>query len=175
MALPALCACTGPAHVISAGVEDNFQQPPKAAAPSARLLDTRAVKLYPPGRLRRFDEEGEDLLFITSLLLPARKICSARFEIGVRRQSHGGLSYEFNDFLLIGFAPFGESGEHRSIFRAGIWMGDRPALIAKVARISLPAAELNRFVLMTSAPHYLDIMLHDDTTVDYVKLILRFE
>ena len=41
--------------------------------------------------------------------------------------------------------------------------------------IPLPAVELNRFVLLTPAPHYLDIMLHDDTTVDYVKLIVRFE
>ena len=115
------------------------------------------------------------MLFVTSLLLPPRKICSAQFEIRVRRKSHGGLSYEFNDFLQIGFAPFGESGEHRSLFRAPIWAGDPPDLIAKTARIPLPAAELNRFVLLTSAPHYLDIILHDDTSVDYVKLILRFE
>ena len=115
------------------------------------------------------------MLFVTSLLLPPRKICSAQFEIRVRRKSHGGLSYEFNDFLQIGFAPFGESGEYRSLFRAPIWAGDPPDLIVKTARIPLPAAELNRFVLLTSAPHYLDIILHDDTSVDYVKLILRFE
>ena len=42
--------------------------------------------MYPKGRFRRFDEDGGNLLFLTSLLLPARKICSARFEIRVRRQ-----------------------------------------------------------------------------------------
>ncbi len=172
--LPAVCACHGAPHFITAGVEDNFRAPPKPVAPSARLLATHIAKTYAGGR-RRFDEDGEDRLFLTSLLLPARKICSAQFEIRVRRRAQGGLSLEFNDFLLIGFAPFGESGPYRSLFRAGIWMGDPPGLIAKTAHITLPAAELNRFVLLTSAPHYLDILLHDDTTVDYVKLVLRFE
>ena len=168
-------ACNGPTHVISAGGKGDFSGPPKPATPSRRLLATYVAKTYPKGRFRRFDEDGEDLLFLTSLLLPARKICSAEFEIRVRRRSNGGLSYEFNDFLLIGFAPFGVSGDRRSLFRAGIWMGDPPGLLAKTARIPLPAVELNRFVLLTESPHFLDIMLHDDTTVDYVKLILRFE
>lgn len=174
MTIPAFCACHGPPHAITAGLEDNFHAPPKPVAPSPRLLATHTAKTYAGGR-RRFDEDGEDLLFLTSLLLPARKVCSAQFEIRVRRRAQGGLSWEFNDYLLIGFAPFGESGPYRSLFRAGIWMGDPPGLIAKTARITLPAAELNRFVLLTSAPHYLDIMLHDDTSVDYVKLILRFD
>jgi hypothetical protein len=168
-------ACSGPPHVIVAGGEDNFSGPPKPATPSARLLAAHTAKLYPVGRFRRFDEDGEDLLFLTSLLLPARKICSAEFEIRVRRRSNGGLSYEFNDYLLIGFAPFGSTGDRRSLFRAGIWMGDPPDLLAKTARIPLPAVEMNRFLLLTESPHFLDIMLHDDTTVDYVKLILRFE
>ena len=175
LTLPASCACHGPPHIILAGVEDNFHAPPKPVAPSARLLAHRVATTYPVGRFRHFDEDGEDLLFLTSLLLPARKICSAQFEIRVRRRAQGGLSYEFNDFLQVGFAPFGESGERKSLFRAAIWAGDPPALIAKTARIPLAAIELNRFVLLTPAPHYLDIMLHDDTTVDYVKLILRFE
>jgi hypothetical protein len=171
----AACACSGPAHVISAGGEGDFSGPPKPTTPSRRLLATHTAKFYPAGRFRRFDEDGEDLLFLTSLLLPARKICSAEFEIRIRRRSNGGLSYEFNDYLLIGFAPFGVSGDRKSLFRAGIWMGDPPGLLAKTARIPLPAVELNRFVLLTESPHFLDIMLHDDTTVDYVKLILRFE
>ncbi len=54
-------------------------------------------------------------------------------------------------------------------------MGDPPSLLAKTARIPLPAVELNRFVLLTESPHFLDILLHDDTSVDYVKLMLRFE
>jgi len=173
--LPAACACHGSPYVISAGVEDNFHRPPKPVAPSAQLLASGTAKAYPQGRFRRFDEDGEDLLFLTSLRLPERKICSARFEIRVRRIASGGLSWEFNDFLQIGFAPFGESGEHKSLFRAPIWLGDPPGLIAKTAQIPLPAIELNRFILLTPAPHYLDIMLHDDTTVHYVKLILRFE
>jgi hypothetical protein len=170
-----ICACHGSPYVISGGVEDNFQAPPKPATPSGQLLASRMAKVYPQGRVRRFDEDGEDLLFLTSLRLPERKICSAQFEIRVRRRANGGLSYEFNDFLQLGFAPFGESGEHKSLFRAAIWLGDPPGLIAKTAQIPLPASELNRFVLLTPAPHYLDIMLHDDTTVDYVKLTLRFE
>ncbi len=175
LSLPSAGACKGAPHVIVGGMEDNFHTPIKPVAPSGRLLATRMAKSYPAGRLRRFDEDGEDLLFMTSLLLPARKICNAEFEIRVRRKAQGGLSWEFNDFLLIGFAPFGSTGDHRSLFRAAIWAGDPPELAAKTARIPLPAAELNRFVLLTPGPHYFDIMLHDDTSVDYVKLILRFE
>ncbi len=32
-----------------------------------------------------------------------------------------GLSYDFNDFLVIGFAPFGQSGDRKQLFRAGVW------------------------------------------------------
>ena len=175
LSFPAICACKGAPHFIVGGVEDNFHAPVKPVTPSARLLATRVAHSYPAGHSRRFDEDGEDLLFLTSLLLPARKICSAEFEIRVRRKAQGGLSWEFNDFLLVGFAPFGSTGDHRSLFRAPIWLGDPPELAAKTARIPLPAVEFNRFVLLTPAPHYFDIMLHDDTSVDYVKLILRFE
>ena len=93
----------------------------------------------------------------------------------MRRLTGGGLSNDFNDFLQIGFAPFGQSGERKQLFRAAMWLGDPPTLTAKTVQIPLPAIELNRFILLTPAPHYLDILLHNDTTVDYVKLILRFE
>jgi hypothetical protein len=174
-ALPAACACHGAPYTISAGVEDNFRDPPKPVTPSAQLMATRYATMYPKGRFRRFDEDGGNLLFLTSLPLPARKICSARFEIRVRRLAGSGLSYDFNDSLTIGFAPFAQSGDRKQLFRAGIWEGDPPGLMAKTAQIPLPAIELNRFILLTPAPHYLDIMVHNDTTVDYVKLILRFE
>lgn len=174
-ALPAACACHGAPYIVSAGVEDNFHGPPKPVTPSAQLMATRAATTYPKGRFRGFDEDGGNLLFLTSLPLPARKICSARFEIRVRRLASEGLSYDFNDFLMIGFAPFGQSGDRKQLFRAGIWFGDPPGLIAKTVQIPLPAIELNRFILLTPAPHYLDIMVHNDTAVDYVKLILRFE
>ena len=160
---------------ISAGVEDNFQGPPKPVTPSAQLMATRMAKIYPKGRFRGFDEDGGNLLFLTSLPLPARKICSARFEIRVRRLTGGGLSYDFNDYLQIGFAPFGQSGDRKQLFRASIWTGDPPSLTVKTVQIPLPAVEMNRFILLTEAPYYLDILLHNDTTVDYVKLILRFE
>lgn len=175
LALPAACACHGAPYVISAGVEDNFRGPPKPVTPSAQLMATRFATTYPKGRFRRFDEDGGNLLFLTSLSLPTRKICSARFEIRVRRLASAGLSYDFNDSLTIGFAPFGQSGDRKQLFRAGMWMGDAPGPMAKTVQIPLPAIELNRFILLTPSPHYLDIMVHNDTTVDYVKLILRFE
>lgn len=175
VALPAACVCRGAPQVIISGGDDNFRSPPKPVTPGARLLASHMAKIYPPGRFRRFDQDGEDLLFLTSIPLPTRKICSAQFELRVRRRARGGLSYEFNDFLLIGFAPFGASGFRKSLFRSAMWAGDPPDVSTKIARFSLPASELNRFLLMTSAPYYLDVVLHDDTTVDYVKLILRFE
>jgi hypothetical protein len=175
----AWCACRGDTKIISAGVEDHFHGPPKPVTPSARLAAVPEAKvyakLYSDTRFRRFDEDGSNRLFFTSLTLPPRKICSAQFEMRVRRRFDGKFGYDYNDFLLLGFAPFSFTGLRKTLFRAGMWFGDPIDLLEKTIRISLPAVEINRFVLLTEAPHYFDIMLHNDTTVDYVKLILRFE
>jgi hypothetical protein len=133
------------------------------------------TRLYGNTRFRRFDEDGGNLLFFTSLPLPSRKICSAQFEIRVRRMFDGKFGYDWNDSLFLGFAPFGSTGVRKLLFRAGMWIGDPYDLLEKTVRIPLPAVEINRFVLLTEAPHYFDIVVHNDTTVDYVKLILRFE
>ncbi len=155
-------ACHGAPTVISGPVKAS---PKLLAAPSAR---------YPAGRVRRMGQAGEDLIFLASLPLPARKLCSADLEIHVRRQTNGP-TFEFNDFLLIGFAPFGVSGTRKTLFQGAIWAGDAPRVSEKTARIPLPASELNTFVLLTPAPHFLDLILHDDTAVDFVRLRVRFE
>lgn len=175
----AWCACHGPAQIISAGIEDHFHGPPKPVTPSARLFARQEAKtyarLYGHTRFRRFDEDSANRLFLTSLTLPSRKICSALFEMHVRRMSDGQFGYDYNDFLLLGFAPFSFTGVRKTLFRASMWAGDPIDLLEKTVRIPLPAVEINRFVLLTEAPHYFDIMVHNDTTVNYVKLILRFE
>jgi hypothetical protein len=175
----AWCVCRGTPQIIIAGIEDHFHGPPKPVTPSSRLTAEEGAKgyarLYGSSRFRRFDEDGENRLFITSLLLPPRKICSAQFEMRVRRMSDGKFGHDYNDFLLLGFAPFSFTGARRSLFRAGLWSGDPYDLLEKTVRIPLPAVEINRFVLLTEAPHFFDIMVHNDTSVDYVKLILRFE
>jgi len=173
------CVCNGPDHIVGAGIEDNFRGPPKPVTPSAPLMATADARiyfqLYGKSRFRRFDEDGENRLFLTSLLLPARRICSAQFEIHIRRRSNGQFGMDYNDFLELGFAPFCCNDIHKSLFRAVIWAGDPYDLLMKTVRIPLPAVELNRFVFLTEAPHYFDIMVHNDTAVDYVKLRLRFE
>jgi hypothetical protein len=175
----AWCACHGAAQVISAGIDDHFNGPPKPVAPSARLAASPEVRvysqLYGNTRFRGFDEDGANRLFFTSLELPPRKVCSVQFEMRVRRMSDGKFGYDYNDYLLLGFAPFSVTGIRKTLFRAGMWIGDPYDLLEKTVRIPLPAVEFNRFVLLTEAPHYFDIMVHNDTTVDYVKLILRFE
>lgn len=171
--------CRGPLQIVSAGMEDDFHGPPKPVTPSARLFATDVAKayarLYSNTRFRGFDEDGGNRLFLTSLILPSRKICSAQFEMHVRRRFDGRFGFDFNDFVELGFAPFGFSGVRRSLFRAAMWAGDPYELLAKTVHIPLPAVEINRFVLLTEAPHYFDVMVHNDTTVDYVKLILRLE
>jgi hypothetical protein len=175
----AWCACHGAAEIISAGIEDHFHAPPKPVSPSARLAVLPEAKiyakLYGDTRFRRFDEDGGNRLFLTSLRLSSRKICSAQFEMRVRRRFDGKFGYDYNDFLLLGFAPFSFTGVRKNLFRAAMWIGDPIDLLEKTVSIPLPAVEINRFVLLTEAPHYFDIMVHNDTTVDYVKLILRFE
>lgn len=162
-AVTAPAACHGTPTLISGSVQAS---PQLLASPSARN--------YPAGRVRRMGQAGEDFIFLASLPLPARKLCSAEVEIHVRRRTNGP-SFEFNDFLLVGFAPFGSSGTRKVLFDGPIWAGDPPRISEKTARIPLPASELNTFVLLTPGPHFLDFVLHDDTAVDFVRLRVRFE
>jgi hypothetical protein len=93
----------------------------------------------------------------------------------VRRRFDGKFGFDYNDFLHLGFAPFSFAGPRKTLFRSAMWSGDPYELLVKTVRILLPAVEINSFVLLTEAPHYFDIVVHNDTTVDYVKLILRYE
>jgi len=160
-------------------MEDNFHGPPKPVTPSPRLaaheVVHRYIELYGDTRFRRFDQDGGNLLFVTSLLLPSRKVCSVQFEMRVRRRFDGVFGYDYNDFMLLGFAPFSRSGVRKVLFESGPWFGDPYDLLVKTLRVPLPAVEFNRFLLLTEAPHWFDIIVHNDTTVDYVKLLLRFE
>ena len=166
----AIAAATGLAPAACHGMPTVISGPVK---PSLKLLAAPAAR-YPAGRVRRMGQAGEDLIFLASLPLPARKLCSADLEIHVRRRTDGP-TLDFNDFLLIGFAPFGVSGTRKTLFDGAIWAGDPPRISEKTARIPLPASELNTFVLLTPAPHFLDLVLHDDTAVDFVRLRVRFE
>ncbi len=164
--------CVGPEHIVADGAVDGFHHGPRPAHPSKALLASPAARYpYAP---RGFDQDGEDHIFLTSLGLPARKICSASLELRIRRSIAQG-SFEFNDALMVGFAPMAPLGPHRQVLVVSPWMGESPDIPEKTLRLWLPAVELNRFILTTSAPHFLDIILHDDTAVDYVKLRLRFE
>jgi hypothetical protein len=178
LAIPAASrACTGSGRTVSAGLEDNFGAPLKPVTPSARLLAIPGNGPYVENnRMRRFDEPGRTRLFLTSLTLPDRKVCSAQFEMRIhRRRLDGKWAMDYNDYIQLGFAPFGYIGVRRQLFRATLWLGDPVELLEKTVRIPLPAVEINRFLQLTEAPHYFDIVVNNDTAVDYVRLILRFE
>lgn len=165
--------CQGPEQVIVQGEKDNFQGGKKAATPSAELLRS-PVGSSTYGKYRGYDEPGEDKLFATSIPIPKRNVCSVRVEVRLRRKLSGGLSFEFNDFIQLGFAPLAPVGVRRSLLRGGVWIGEAPSVQVKSLQLTLPAPDVNRYLEQTKGPYLLDVLVHDDTEVDYVTLVLRF-
>ena len=76
-----------------------------------------------------------------------------------------------NDGLFFGFASF--EGRDAVYFRR-IWAGDALSVTSKVHRFEVPVAEINSRVFRGQGIQYLDLLLPDDTDVDYVKLKMQF-
>lgn len=159
-------ACPSAPVVRTYGVEDQFRPPVKKPFISPALRNSPRVANF-PGAMRGFDDPGEDRIFAASFELPQRKLCSLAVEIGLRRRP----LLPNNDGLFFGFAPF--EGRDSVYFRR-IWAGDALSVTAKVHRFEVPVSEINGRVFRGQGLQYLDLLLPDDTDVDFVKLKMQF-
>jgi len=164
----AAAPCSSPAVVQLQGAMDNFAYPPKPVTLSPKMTVFDGYAQYEGAGKRQYDDRGQDKIFATSFPLVARKLCSAQIEIRMRRKA-GDLS---NESLTIGFAPF--LGDDR-LDVVNPWAGIPVDITDRVLRLDLPVGGINRRILLGKAPYFLDIFLHDDTAVDYIKLTVHYE
>lgn len=149
------------------GTDDQFKLPPETPQLSPGLQSFFNSKGQ---KIRNYDQGGSDIWFGQSFFIKCCKVCRAELEIRVR--SEGGLAS--NDAIYIGRAPFTPSS---NVLAAGhIWDNTRPAWAGgtaspKVMNIPLSPAALNNWINSADGCNVpIDILVQDDTAVDYMKL-----
>ncbi|MEK6299119.1 MAG: hypothetical protein AABO41_00230 [Acidobacteriota bacterium] len=118
----------------------------------------------------QYDETGQDKWVGQSFFIKCCKVCRAELEIRVKNL--GGMAS--NDALIVGQAPFTPS---QNILASGhIWDSTRPAWAGgttspKTMTIPLSPAALNSYIFNSRECNVpIDILVQDDTAVDYIKL-----
>jgi hypothetical protein len=120
---------------------------------------------------KQFNEELDDVELWASIILPRLTFCQGRVEIHMRKGKSG---YQ-NDVLNYGVFPFGAPLPSMGAKGEPIWL-DRPdqseilftQLVDREFLLDVQRAQSSKKV--TS----LDFGVGDDTTVDYIKLILIY-
>jgi tetratricopeptide (TPR) repeat protein len=150
-----------------AGQEDNFALPfdpiPYVSPNLARHKPWAAQK-----HRKQFDEEFDDRELFASLVLPRLTFCEGRIEIHVRK---GKAGYQ-NDMLGYGVAPFTPPLPNST---GPIW-ATRPdqnedLLTRGIGRDFLLDVQRAQY---SNKVTFLDFVVGDDTTVDYIKLTLVY-
>lgn len=164
--MPAPCTQT---RTLLIGDVDMFA----AGGPMATPWMSPAMTTMFSGKPRRtFDDSNgtsvpRDKWFGASIPLGSCKICKATLEIRIKRNpgpAEPATGQNGNDTIYVGTAPF--SGAN-TLAAVKPWVGE--AATVKTVTIPLTAAQLNSLVFGTGV---LDVLIQDDTSVDYVKLTL---
>jgi Tfp pilus assembly protein PilF len=150
-----------------AGQEDNFAlpfDPIPYVSPNLAAHKPWAAQKH----RKQFDEEFDDRELFASLVLPRLTFCEGRIEIHVRK---GKAGYQ-NDMLGYGVAPFTPPLPNSY---APIW-ATRPdqnedLLTKLIGRDFLLDVQRAQY---TNKVAFLDFVVGDDTTVDYIKLTLVY-
>lgn len=158
---PAPC---GQTRTILIGDVDNFT----AGGPMAKPFISQALAAMFGARPRRpFDDiQGDkvplDIWFGASLPLGSCKVCRASLEIRIRRNPGAGLTD--NDAIYVGTAPF--TGLNL-IATVKPWLNDKS--MVKIVTIDLTSklSQLNQLIFGVGL---LDVLIQDDSSVDYIKL-----
>lgn len=156
--------------VLQAGAKDEFAQPADdvpMVSPRFQMLPDVASGRKP----RQFDEPAANQQIYFSVPLPPVRICSAKVELRIRR----GLEWEgaANDVMHLGAVPFTDSqGPGETI---SLW-AEAPSANERTLSIELNAetfAKIQR-VYAGQPQALLDVLLGDDTTIDYFKITLFY-
>jgi hypothetical protein len=164
-------------------VNDNF------SPPGNPLTLSPALAAYASGKpAKGYDDKSIDTWFFDSFKLRSCRICYATLEVSVKHEleqpidNNGGghqetgkslaLTSFYNDNITIGGAPFSPSVLR--VMSMDIWppLNPIPPLTnPKPMTFALPTTALNNYLMYGSVPPgFLDIVVQDDTDVDYITL-----
>ena len=171
-AVPAVPKCPNYSEYVG-GKADNFTGGTETTQLSPALqayFTSHGVTPTGTTKPRQYDESGQDKWIGQSFSIKCCKVCRAEVEIRVRDLA--GLSS--NDALYVGRAPFTPS---QNVLAAGhIWDASRPTWAGgtaspKTMTIPLSPAALNNYIFSSDGCNVpIDILVQDDTAVDYIKL-----
>jgi hypothetical protein len=154
------------------GNQDSFNPPVESTTMSPGLqayFISNGVTSTGITKPRQYDEEGQNKWFGQSFRIKCCKVCRAELEIGVKNL--GGLAS--NDAIYVGRPPF--TGANL-IVGGHIWDNTRPTWAGgtaspKTMTIPLSPAALNNYIFNSGGCNVpIDILVQDDTAVDYIKL-----
>jgi hypothetical protein len=161
---------------ITAGVDDNFAQPEEPAYPDAGVVNF--LTGYFGNALRNFDQPGINATLAHTFYWQPTNFCSAFVTMHILAQFDGGA--ESNDTFSMEFNPGFIPGQI-SQWAWGLYIGDilGKAWVAGNEKtltldlLNLPPDPHNRTsVGWALADGDLDVIVDDDTVVDYVTLTL---
>ncbi|GEM_PF-1572467 len=166
---------------LTAGIADNFTLPTEPASPSTNLANFIA-----PAPLRPFDDPSANSGFghtFTGLApLNDTHICSATLTIRLKATQ----DIPTNDGIALGFTPPGGSGFAWTHYigsgnsSPGLigtpWTVGSPAVTFNLNLAALPVGTSGSFNLLAqiASNGYLDVLVRDDTMVDFVSLSVNY-
>lgn len=160
------CRDSGPRYTYGAGNMDNFAAPNDLASASVPLKAA-----FPTATFQNFDDATIDrFVGHTFTNLPAN-IVKAELEVRMRP----GAGQSFNDSINLAFTPGSPTvawGIRMGSLPLTRWNPGDPAktFTLDLANLPLSGSQPTDLIATLAAKRYLDVVVQDDTTVDYVKL-----
>ena len=165
-------------------VNDNFA-PPGSPGIFNPALTAFAQSMGRP--IRGYDDGGVDKFFYDSFKLRSCRVCYARLELVLKHDPDSGvvdngshnqetgktvmLTGYHNDNITVGGAPF--SPAPKKVLSADIWppLNTTSSSNPKTMIVALPTNALNNYIMYgLTPPQSLDVVIQDDTYVDYITL-----
>lgn len=164
--------CNRP-YTYRAGRMDNFNPPTDPTLPSAAFL-ANVNGVYGNPLRKHFDDPATDSFFLHSFTGLPTNIVRAELEVRMRPEA-GGTG---NDSIHFDFPPFNAPsftwGQNMfALHPGGTWNAGQGAHTFVLDLGNLPAGSIGQptdLLSRLNTHHALNIMIQDDTTVDYMKL-----
>ncbi len=152
---------------------DNF-----GAGPVEPRYQSPVMQKFMTGKAQKpYDSLALDTVFGTSFPLGTCKMCGGErdmviVEAAVRRATTGGLSS--NDKIYVHVSndttPAGQLGA-AIVPAIQIWNGPYSTQLTRVVQFQIPVAALNNAIWAAPGKTYLEVVMQDDTGIDYVRMI----
>lgn len=154
------------------GRPDNFN--PNNPEPR---FQSPALQSFMQGKAQKgFDALSWDSLFGVSFPLGVCKLCGPeRFpvfvDMMVRRKNTGGMTANDTIYIYLtnGNTPAGQMGTAVQTIQP--WQGPFATQTQRNVQFQIPTGLVNQHIWSSPGPAFLDVVMQDDTGIDYVRLI----